>query len=214
MKRVTFLIDGFNLYHSVKQASVDLKLGGRDTKWLDIDSLCRAYLYLFGKAAHLEEIYYFSALATHLQAVKPDVTQRHSVYIAALESKGIKVELGRFKMKTIRCDYCGKMITRHEEKETDVAISARLLEILMTNKCDTAVLVTGDTDLAAGVKVAQKLFPQKEICFTFPYGRKNKELAQLVNTSFQISKKSYTTHQFPDPIVLKDGRSLTKPAKW
>lgn len=214
MKRVTFLIDGFNLYHSVKQASTDLKLGGRGTKWLDIASLCHSYLHLFGKEAQLEEIYYFSALATHLQAAKPDITQRHSVFIDALKSTDIHVELGRFKKKTIRCDHCGQTIIRHEEKETDVAISARLLEIFISNKCETAVLVTGDTDLAAGVKVAQKLFPQKEICFAFPYGRKNKELAQIVSTSFQINKKSYTAHQFPDPIILKDGRSIVKPAKW
>lgn len=213
-KRVSFLIDGFNLYHSVKNASHDLKLKGKGTKWLNIHSLCNSYLHLFGKDSRIEEIYYFSALANHLQAVKPDVVKRHLVFIDGLKSTGVQVELGRFKRKSIICTHCRKMITRHEEKETDVAISAKLLELFMLNKCDMVVLVTGDTDLAAGVKVAQKLFPQKEICIAFPYKRKNKELKKLVPTSFQIGAKSYITHQFPDPITLKNGNSLIKPQSW
>lgn len=214
MKRISFLIDGFNLYHSIKQASHQLKLGGKNTKWINIYSLCESYLHLFGRENRVEEVYYFSALATHLQAVKPDVVKRHRVFIEGLRSTGIHVELGRFKKKTIYCKNCKKVMIRHEEKETDVAISAKLLELFMLDKCDTAVLVTGDTDLAAGVKVARKLFPQKEICFAFPFKRKNKELKRLAPSSFQISARAYTAHQFPNPIILGDGRKLNKPSKW
>jgi len=40
MNIVIFLIDGFNLYHSLIDASYDLKLNGKGTKWLNIYSLC------------------------------------------------------------------------------------------------------------------------------------------------------------------------------
>jgi hypothetical protein len=78
MERATFLIDGFNLYHSVKLASYALGLNEAGTKWLDLTSLCQSYLHLFGKSAVLHEIYYFSAFAKHLEASKPDVTARHA----------------------------------------------------------------------------------------------------------------------------------------
>ena len=74
--------------------------------------------------------------------------------------------------------------------------------------------MTGDTDLAPAVKTAQRLFPEKEICFAFPYARKNRELAQLVKTHFRIGRGSYLRHQLPDRVVLRDGRTVKKPLAW
>ena len=34
MSRVTFLVDGLNVYHSLREAAA--ALGGRSTKWLDL----------------------------------------------------------------------------------------------------------------------------------------------------------------------------------
>jgi len=78
MNRITFLIDGFNIYHSA--IDVSNFLGGVTTKWLNLHSLCHSYLQLFGKDARLEEIYYFSALATHLEHKDPDKIERHKIY--------------------------------------------------------------------------------------------------------------------------------------
>lgn len=212
--RAIFVIDGFNLYHSVKQASRDLRLGGTGTKWLDLNALCSSYLHLLGKSASLSGIFYFSALATHIEAFKPDVTQRHRLYLRAIEDSGVRVELSRFKPKDLRCPSCAHKFRRHEEKETDVAIAAKLLEIFGTDAADTAVLVTGDTDLAPAVRTAISLYPSKKICFAFPYARKNKELSQLVPGCFQISKEAYANHQFQDPLLLSDGSLVAKPAEW
>ncbi|MDO9172991.1 MAG: hypothetical protein Q7W29_14285, partial [bacterium] len=79
---------------------------------------------------------------------------------------------------------------------------------------DTIVLITGDTDLAPGVRTTTRLFPTKRICFGFPYKRKNNELAQLVSVSFQIRKERYLAHQFPDPVTLPSGRLIAKPDEW
>jgi len=212
--RTVFIIDGFNLYHSAKQASKDLGLGEKGTKWLDIRSLCASYLHIVGSNAQLGKVYYFSALATHLEAAKPHVTARHRSYIEALEANGVTVELSRFKDKEVRCPYCGKVNIRHEEKETDVAVAAKVLELFATDECETVVLVTGDTDVAPAVRTAARLYPQKRVCFAFPYRRKNKELSQLVKTSFNIKKEAYARFQFADPLVLPNGNSIAKPASW
>ncbi|HEX7706207.1 MAG TPA: hypothetical protein VF701_07085 [Thermoanaerobaculia bacterium] len=82
MNRTTFIVDGFNLYHSVCDASRALGLAGAGVKWLNLRKLCESYLSLIGGPAQLERIYYFSALATHLESAKPDLTLRHRAYLA------------------------------------------------------------------------------------------------------------------------------------
>lgn len=212
MNRTAFLIDGFNLYHSLKKASKDLK--GATTKWLDIHSLCTSYLHIIGNNAQITNIYYFSALATHLQKTDPGKITRHRTLLECLKSTGIIIELSHFKETSVWCPNCLKYIPRHEEKETDVAISAKLLEVCITNECDTIVLVTGDTDVAPAVKTVRRLYPNKTICFAFPYARKNRELIKIAHKFFTIHHLTYTHHLFPDPVVLPDGRQIRKPIEW
>jgi hypothetical protein len=96
--RVCFLIDGFNLYHSVRAAERDLGTG--PLRWLDLPALCSTLVSsAIGPGAKLSGIHYFSALAKHLEARKPDVVRRHRTYIAALEANGVEVYLANFKKK-------------------------------------------------------------------------------------------------------------------
>lgn len=211
MNRTVFIIDGFNLYHSVREAA--RSNAGRGTKWLNIKELCNSYLHLIGNGATLANIYYFSALAKHLESTDPETTRRHRTYLDCIRSTGVIVELSRFKKKPIWCPNCNNTIIRHEKKETDVAIAVRLFESFHADESDTVVIMSGDTDIAPAVRTAQKLFPDKTVAFAFPYRRKNKELAQLVSLSFQINKKLYFRYQFPDSVRIS-GRTLQKPDSW
>jgi uncharacterized LabA/DUF88 family protein len=212
MNRTTFLVDGFNVYHSVIAASNDL--GGKSTKWLDFHSLLSSYLPVIGAGASLENIYYFTALAHHMDSSRPGVTARHRAYIECLKSTGVIPILSRFKYKKVYCHICKKENVHYEEKETDVAISIKLMEQFYKDEADTVVLVTGDTDLAPAVRSASQLFPTKQIAFAFPYKRKNNELAQLVSKYFLIRKERYVAHQLADPFVLPSGRNIPKPNTW
>ena len=91
----------------------------------------------------------------------------------------------------------------YEEKETDVAIAVELLEIFVMDVCDTAVLVTGDTDLVPAITTAKRLFPRKNVLLLFPYKRHNRELKKLVTQSFQLKKETYNRHQFSDPYICQ-----------
>lgn len=212
MNRVSFLVDGFNVYHSAKEACADL--GRVSTLWLDLRSLLGSYISIFGRDASLTDIYYFSALAKHIDSKRPGTTKRHQDYIACLRSTGVKVQLGRFKSKEVWCGNCKANNGHYEEKETDVALSLKMMELFHLDSCDTAVLVTGDTDLAPAVRMASDVFPDKAICFGFPYKRKNKELNLITNSSFLIRKERYAAHQFADPYEGITGRSIRKPEHW
>lgn len=209
--RVIFLIDGFNLYHSVLQIEKDT---GYCTKWLDISSLCKSYLHLFGKKANLEDIFYFSAIPYYLNNTNPNKILRHKKYITCLKSTNIQTILGRFKEKTIYCNKCKSWVLHREEKETDVAIGVKLMEIFFRNECDIAILFSGDTDLTPALKECQSLFNNKKVMFAFPYKRKNKELDSLAPDSFSLNYKQYIKYQFPNPVTLKSGLQIYKPSKW
>lgn len=214
MNRTIFLIDGFNLYHSAKSASQDLGLNGIGTRWLNIHSLCNSYLHAIGNNSQIQGVYYFSALAKHIEAFKPDVVKRHLLYIQCLEDTGISVQLARFKKKLIQCQHCQQKIKRYEEKETDVALAAKLFEILHLDQCDTVLLATGDTDIIPAVKIAQQLFPKKKIGFLLPYRRHNQELKNLSPLHIEVRKEAYARHQFTDPFKTQKGKELDKPVNW
>lgn len=212
-KKVSFLVDGFNLYHSVSRAS---RLLGTSTKWLDLRALCESLLYsfrpLFKDKIQLESIYYFSAYAYHLE--DPDTVNRHQKFVRCLEDSGIHVEISRFKYKEIVCPHCKEKIEKYEEKETDVSIALKLHELFLSDECDICILISGDTDLAPAVRLAQKKFYDKYTFFAFPAYRKNRELANLCPGSVKIKPKKYSKFQFSDPHILQDSTSVSKPPTW
>jgi uncharacterized LabA/DUF88 family protein len=210
--RTIFLVDGFNLYHSLCDASRDL--GKVSTKWLDLRALCNSYLPAIGGGAALEGVYYFSALAAYKLAVDPNVTTRHRAYIECLRETGVHVELSKFKSKPRWCPVCKRKNISHEEKETDVAIGVKLMEVFFRDLCDTAAIVTGDSDLVPAARSARSLFPGKMLCVISPYLRVGYELETHANKSFRIKRGKYLAHQLLNPFPRADGTTVSRPASW
>ncbi len=208
--RVAFLIDGFNVYHSVKQAIAD---GNPSSKWLDYGGLCSSYLSVFGKTAVRSQVEYFSAYATHLTA-KPGVVVRHRQYVNALKGTGVEIWMSRFKWHPRWCSKCGSQRPGYEEKETDVAIAVKMLELCVTNTCDTLAIISGDTDLLPAIRTTHRLFPGVQVWVIFPYKRFNEELRQAADGVIRIKPKKYAQFQLPNPVVLPNGTLIPKPADW
>ena len=213
VNRVAYVVDGFNLYHSL--CDIQRDNDDQSAKWLDIRGLCETYLPIMrtasGTWSELEAMYYFSAPPTHRSEAKQ---QRHKLYMRCLRQTGVIVQLQRFKLTTEQCYDCGRKWVRGEEKETDVAMVARLFEICIRDLADTVVLMTGDTDFAPAIQTCQRLFPEEHLLFAFPYKRGHDQLSQLAPDSFRISARACISHQFPDPLVFDDGRRQRKPASW
>lgn len=230
--RVSFIVDGFNLYHSIRDAEKVVQ--ARPQRWLDLKAFCHEYVRHFGRSAVLQEVYYFSALAKHLEATKPDIVLRHQAYIDAIKSTGVHVSLANFKARDRQiafrhCSFrvwplrrpirlplpgCGVIVQRAEEKETDVAIASKMFELLHTKSADVIALVSGDTDLLPAIRTARNLFPTTRVAVVFPYRRHNEELKRSVAHSFKVRKEQYARFQLPDPILLPNGKEIRKPSKW
>ena len=53
MARASFLVDGFNVYHSLDQLQ---RASGASVKWLDLRKLCKAYLHPSGSISAIVSI--------------------------------------------------------------------------------------------------------------------------------------------------------------
>lgn len=210
--RVVFFVDGFNLYHSVKEA--ERQMVETQLKWLDLTALCTSYLHQIGGGAELAEIHYFTAYAEHLKDKNPDKLKRHKAFVRALTAQRVKAHISKFSQKKVWSDELNDWFKVHEEKETDVAIACEVLGKALDNELDVVVLMTGDSDFAPVAQTFHQRFPTKRILFALPFARGTKRLKQLCPDSFSISKETYARCQFPDRLQLPSGKYVTIPDDW
>ena len=157
--RVVAFVDGFNLYHAICDTRVN------HLKWLDLWRLIARFAR--PPQAVLREVRYFSAYATWL----PASHKRHREYVKALVASGVTPVLGNFKNKTHHCKLCRRPYLGHEEKETDVNIALHLFRSAVRDEYDTALVVSGDSDLAPAIRAVKADFPAKRILVLSPPGR-------------------------------------------
>ena len=203
-----------NLYHSVLDMRRET---GNEYRWLDLMSMCRGRLYTIDPRATLGDVFYFSALATHLQREHADKLERQHAYLAALSASGVHTCLGRFKSRRIeyRSADCYVKLRRHEEKESDVSMALKLVQLAGDPTCAALVLVSGDTDLAPALRAARKVAPSEPVHVMFPYRRVNHELRSLATKASRLGEPAYAASQFPARVESRSGgRSVHRPPEW
>lgn len=196
--RTHVFVDGFNLYHGIKSIPRH--------KWLDIKALCGCYI-----PPHLiETIQYFTAFAFH---APENTVSRHRKYLQALRDADIKVTMGRFKEKQIYCKaICHELFISHEEKETDVNIAIAIVEEAVLDAYDSAVIVSGDTDILPALKAARR--HGKKVYALFPPHRRNQDLARFCDDSARIRTAQIERCIFPNPVILRNGTEVWRPDTW
>lgn len=202
--RVTVYIDGFNLYHGLKEHSK-----ARAYRWLNLRALSESLLL---PGHRLERVVYF----TSLPPWNPHKIARHQVYIDALQSVGVTVVHGRFQKDTRNCfAVCRLPFEVYVEKLTDVNIATRMIEDAVLDRTDWLYLVTGDADQAPAIRTLRKLAPHKKVRVIFPPRRHSTELEQVTDEHLgPLNHRKLKPHVFPDVITLPGGRTLHKPASW
>jgi len=121
---------------------------------------------------------------------------------------------GRFQEKTHRCRSCGGLWTAYEEKETDVSIAVKLVEDGVQHVYDTALLISGDSDLCPAVRSLNRVCPTKRVVAVFPPRRHSAELAQVTSRVVRISDANIRQSQLPAEVVNAAGVSLKRPIYW
>lgn len=209
--RIVCLVDGFNVYHSLSECVVE---GAPSAiKWLNIKALCELHLHAFNnKDARLTDLYYFTSLAVYR---KDAGVSRHKAYIKALEAVGFQTVYGSFKDKVVRCEAdCRKEYTAHVEKQTDVNVALKLIEVLHLDSCDACLIVSGDGDLLSAVKTAKSLYAGKIVAVAFPHNRWNAELSISAHIRIKLTVEDYKKSILPDPMPLGPGKLAHMPREW
>jgi uncharacterized LabA/DUF88 family protein len=202
MSRVSFFIDGFNLYHAIAAEE-----RFRPYRWLDLTKLAQCFVRPQDK---LTAVFYFTALATW----DAEKVARHRLFIRAQEVYGVKTIFGEFRKKTKRCRICHKTFWTTEEKETDVNIAIQLLEQALKDTYDIAMVISGDSDLLPALRAVKRNYPNKSFGIVIPPGREAELLKKEADFNRKIKFKHLESCRLPDSIKLSNGTTLDCPEKW
>lgn len=199
--RVEVFVDGYNLYFGIAES------GFLHSKWLNISTLINSYLTPNQK---LISIKYFTSRITN----SPAKQKRQTIFLEAIESTGIQIIYGLYKAINIECNNCGHTWSISNEKMTDVNIATHLILDANADKYDTAILISGDSDLVPPIKAVHSNFPGKTVSVFFPPNRHNNTVAAAAKGSLIIGRKRIIENQFPEKVTKTDGYILHKPAEW
>ncbi|MCL2411346.1 MAG: NYN domain-containing protein [Treponema sp.] len=199
--RVNVYIDGFNLYHST------LQFAHPNNRWLNLIELSKRIIN--PKTEEINKVYYFSALTTW----KPDKAKKHLLYIHALRAVGVKDVLGKFTLINRRCPLCKNHYKAHEEKKTDINIGITMLADGMADQFDTALILSGDSDLAPVITKLKIFSPAKKVGIIVPQNQSAMNLKQHADFFKKIQDKDLKKSLLPEQVTY-NGNIIIAPIGW
>ena len=131
----------------------------------------------------------------------------------AQESEGVKVTFGKFKEKLVECKAtCKATFPIWQEKQTDVNIAVRMVELARQNAYDKALIVSGDSDLIPAIKLIQEIWPEKQVAVIVPIGRRGDDIEQACKKNrFTMTEEHLRRSKLPDKLKHPSGAWVMKP---
>jgi len=204
VNRVISYIDGFNLYFGLREK------GWRKYYWLDLVAMSEALLKPWQQ---LDHCHYFTARIN--SSSRSQSAARQSLWLDALATRPrLTTHLGHFLPKKRECRSCGVNWQDYEEKMTDVNIAAQMLVDAYNDRFDTALLVSGDSDLTTPVRLIRENFPAKRVIVAFPPSRNSAELNRHASGSTRLGEDKLRKNLLPSPILTASGYELHRPPEW
>jgi len=201
-------IDGFNLYYGA--------LRGSPYKWLDLEALCHRLL----PNDEIRHIRYFTARIT-ARPDDPQQAQRQETYLRALRTLPlVSIHFGHFLTHPIRLPLAHPgpsgprtaQVLRTEEKGSDVNLASHLLLDAFQKTCDTAVVISNDSDLRVPIRIAEQELGVR-VGIINPHPAKHRSRV-LKGTFFkQLRPAVLADCQLPETLTDDQG-TITKPSVW
>ena len=205
VQRVAVYIDGLNLYYGLKSK------GWRRFYWLDLRLLAEN---LLKPGQELVVVRYFTTRISP-EPQDPGKAVRQNTYLEALETlRDSYIHYGKHMPKNHTCLNCGSTWQTYEEKMTDVNIAVEMLGDVQDGVFDTAIVVSGDSDLTGPVTSIRSRYSNKQVIVAFPPDRVSKQLRQVATASFVIGRKKLDDSQLPDRVIRSNGYALNRPPSW
>lgn len=230
MKKVNIYIDGFNVYHVLRN---NIKYGvppwEMKLKWCDLKSLCLSYLQ---NDEQLGDIYFFTA-DSWIQNTK----SKWLVYQKALNESGVKIVKWQYnnitkificKMKVekmvLKFPCFQKMLwifiprflkyKTYEEKRTDVNIAVRIVEDAFLWKYQRAIIMSGDSDIVPAIETVKRNFSNITFSTLWIVGTKWQLIKSKCDTHDIIWYNKWKSHLFPEKVNTTKWNILQMPKEW
>jgi hypothetical protein len=203
--RVTFYVDGFNVYYAIRDRP--------HLKWLDLLALARRL-----RPHDTVRVRYFTAQVTPLPR-DPSAPARQRQYLAALRSLApdLTIHEGHFTTKATSMPVVSPPprfinVFKTEEKGSDVNLATFLLLDGADGLYDEAVVVSDDSDLEEPVK--QAAIRYGPIHILSPRGRNLRALTRHAASLSALDDADLVASQFASPLSLRTGRTVRRPREW
>jgi uncharacterized LabA/DUF88 family protein len=213
--KVITYIDGFNLYFGIREEAIRRgTIEAPDRRWyrymwLNVDQLSRNMLNANQELAATK---YFTAPIISSKGKQ----ERQNIYLDSLRTvPNIQIILGRFQKDRKECNRCGHPAYHPQEKKTDVNIATHLICDALDDNFDTAIIITGDSDLVPALQTVRKLKPKKRLVVAFPPNRYSKEMQDQCHVPpIKIWEPLLRKSRFPE-LIKRDGLpDLICPPTW
>lgn len=207
--RTSVYIDGFNLYFGALKRTPH--------KWIDVTAVVQRHL-----APHhrITAVKYFTA-KINSRPNDPDQPVRQATYLRALRTlPNLEIFFGHYLTKVVRMPLANPLpgqspmveVLKTEEKGSDVNLATHLLHDAHLGAFDCAVVVSGDSDLLAPVRMVISdlrkpvgvLNPQNHPCVVL---KRHATFYKHLRPNFVAAS------QFPPTLTDAQG-TFTKPAGW
>jgi len=201
-------VDGFNLYYGC--------LRGTQYRWLDLEALCRRLL----PQDSIHRIRYFTARVTPRPS-NPQAPQRQQAYLRALETiPYLTVHLGHFLSHPVRMPLAHPQsggpptveVVKTEEKGSDVNLATYLLLDAFRKDCETAVVISNDSDLKEPIAVVQQQLGIA-VGVVNPHPAMHRSRALQPAFFKQLRPSVLPSCQFP-PLLQDTRGTIRKPVGW
>lgn len=200
-------VDGFNLYYGCLRAT--------PYKWLDLGALASRLL----PRDNVQRIRYFTArVGVHDDPQSP---VRQQMYLRALETvPGLSIHYGHFLTRPAVMPLAHPpakgsafaRVVKTEEKGSDVNLATYLLLDAFRKDCDTAVVISNDSDLKLPIEVAQDELGI-DVGVVNPHPPNKRSHALRPSFFKQIRQGALKTSQFPPSLTDANG-TFHKPSGW
>lgn len=215
------LIDGYNLYHSLREIENDL---GHKVRWLDIRKLAELVLNrIFPPSCPFPHVLFFTAYSHHNGV---EHVARQKSYHRCISRKNVTVVTdGAWAKKHISIShhfeeviervpadisYLTKVATTNVEKGTDVSLAAHLMHLGPQAKW--VCVISGDMDLLPAINLFKTVNPDVKFGLARPYKRVNKKM-NMPNTT-DIKVEDCLKCLLPEKVRTKNGADVGKPEHW
>ncbi|MEW5869850.1 MAG: NYN domain-containing protein [Chloroflexota bacterium] len=204
MKRAYAYIDGFNLYYRAVK--------GTAYKWLNLRQMCEMLVPEYT----LERIKYFTApVSGKDEAGKPI---RQQTYLRALRTIGCEVIRGKFLSRDVYMRLAEDktqtvLVTKTEEKGSDVNLAAHLLIDGFDKHYEAAIVLSNDSDLTMPIRYVRDQLGFEIMVINPDRFVTSKSLTQAASSVRQLREGVLQACQFPEVVKYPKG-VIKKPANW